>query len=146
MSGALAQVADRGSVDIAKRASVRILEGLHRRGVGFGCPTRAVNCVIHNHQHATVDGLGAGSNFRRFVEIHRAIGAGRTTRTHGTDENNWLAGRENVIEEEAGFFHCVGAVRNDNAVDLVPVNGLFDADCELITGSEIPRGAGFRFR
>ena len=62
---------------------------------------------------------GVGGGGHRVVQVARAVGADRRGRPHRADQHHRLVALDHQVQEVRGLLHGVGAVGDDDAVDVV---------------------------
>ena len=78
-----------------------------------------VQRLVHADKNAQTEGFGACSRAHGAVDVHRAVGARVARSAHGGRRDDGLFARVQKVEEVARFLKRIGAVRDDDARDVV---------------------------
>ena len=125
-------------IDITEKAQLARAESLHAIGVGLGDIARAVDFIVHHHQHTLAARHRRSCDSYRAQQIERPIGADRRCRALRTDDDHRLIVLHREMQKIRGLFECVGAVRDHHARNLliltedrIDARREFQPDCRI---------------
>ncbi|MNM55796.1 hypothetical protein D3C81_669450 [compost metagenome] len=107
------------------------LEGFSLDVDGFAHVATGLDFIVHGHQHAFATRLFVAGHGHGVVEVEHAVGGHRGARAHGTHYHDRFVGLFHQVEEEGGLFQGIGAVGDDDAVDILAVGQLGDTLAQL---------------
>ena len=86
------------------------------RCVSLHDPSSCVNLIRHDDDSAELSSLWGSRHPYRPKQVRRTISAGATGNAHRPRDHDWLGPLVEQIENEAGLFEGVGALRHDYSI------------------------------
>ena len=87
----------------------------------FADITTRLDFVVHGHQYAFAASFFATGYRYRVVQVEHTVSGHCSARAHGANDDDWLVGFFNQVEEVGGLFQGIGAVGDHNSVDIFAV-------------------------